>query len=243
MPQIRNTAAAIVLAGLAAGSAARAADAPEPRLITVAGRGEVRAVPDRATVTLGILARAPALETARAEANRVVAALLAVTRALQLAEADVHTTQLSVSPEYDFSAGQRSRRLLGYSVQRQVTVVLKDMARLGELIEKGLDAGANLASEPSLDSSRRPELEREALARAIADARANAAVVARALDGGVGAAHEVVQGGAFVRSLPMQGLAAAAVAADVNANYQPGELAFRANVTASFELLAAPAPH
>jgi uncharacterized protein len=235
-------AAAIVLAGLIASAAVRAAEPPEPGLLTVSGRGEVRAAPDRATVTLGILARAPALEPARAEANRVVGALLGVARELKIAAADVHTTRLGVSPEYDYGDGKRPRRLVGYSVQRQFVVELRDIDRLGELLEKGLDAGANLAGEPVLDSSRRAELERDALARAVADARANAGVIARALDGSVGSARAVTQGGAeSAPPVPMPRLAMASMAAAPE-TYQPGELTFAATVTARFELVAGPAP-
>lgn len=242
MRRCRAFAAAILLAGLAASAPGRAAEPPEPRLVTVSGRGEVRAAPDRATVTLGILARAPALESARAEANRVVGALLGVARELKIADADVHTTRLGVSPEYDYGDGKRARRLVGYVVQRQLVVELKDIDRLGELLERGLNAGANLAGEPLLDSSRRAELEREALARAVADARANAAVIARALDCSVGSAHSATQGGAEgPQPIPMQRMAMAAGAAAPE-TYQPGELAFAASVSVRFELVPGPAP-
>jgi uncharacterized protein YggE len=243
MPHVPVRAAALLLVCLAASAQGRAAEPLEPRLVTVTGRGEVRAAPDRATVTLGILARASALEAARSEANRVVAALLALARELKVADGDVRTTRLSVNPEYDEGDGRRARRLVAYQVQRQLIVELKDIDRLGELIEKGLGAGANLASEPLLDSSRRAELEREALGRAVADARANAAVIARALDGTVGGVRAVTAGGAEGAPLPMQrGVIAPMAAVTAAATYQPGELAFRASVTASFDLLPGAAP-
>jgi uncharacterized protein len=243
MRRLRVVAAALLLAGPGASLPGQAAEPPETRLVTVSGRGEVRAAPDRATVTLGILARGPALEPARAEASRVVGALQGVARELRIAEADVRTTRLNVSPDYDFGDGKRARRLVGYVVQRQVVVELRDIERLGELLERGLNAGANLAGEPVLDSSRRAELEREALARAVADARANAAVIARALDCSVGSARGAVQGGAeSPQPVPMQRLALAAAAAAPD-TYQPGELTFAASVTVRFELVAEPVRH
>jgi hypothetical protein len=235
----------LLLAGIGAGAPGLAAEPPEPRQITVSGQGEVHAAPDRATVTLGILARAPALDAARAEANRVVGALLAVTRGLKVADADVRTTRLSVGPEYDYGDGKRPRRLTGYTVQRQLVVELKDIDRLGELIEQGLGAGANLAAEPQLDSSRRADLERDALARAVEDARANAAVIARALGAAVGSARAVTQSGAGGRPpAPVMRVAMAAAApAAAPETYQTGELSFSATVTASFDLVPGTAPH
>jgi len=231
--------AVVLLATVATCTAALAAE-PPPHLVTVAGRGEVRAAPDRATVTLGVVARAPTVEPARTEANRVVAALLAVARGLKIADADVHATRLTVSPEYDFGDGKRPRRMVGYTVQREVVVELRDIDRLGDLIEKGLAAGANLATDAVLDSSRRADLEREALARAVADARANAAVIAQALDAGVGVVRAVTQGGASEAPprLFLQSLARPS-AAGGGETYQPGELTFAATVTASFDLIPA----
>jgi uncharacterized protein YggE len=236
-------AATLLLAGLAAAAPRAAAEPAEPRQITVSGQGEVHAAPDRATVTLGILARAPALDAARAEANRVVGALLAVTRGLKVADADVRTTRLSVGPEYDYGDGKRPRRLTGYSVQRQLVVELKDIDRLGELIEQGLGAGANLAAEPQLDSSRRADLEREALARAVGEARANASVIARALEVGLGSARTATQNGSGGRPpVPTMRVAMAAAGAPAAETYQTGELTFSATVTVSFDLVPAAAP-
>jgi len=242
MIRLRASAVALLAATLLAAAAGHAAEAAAERLVTVAGHGEVRGAPDRATVTLGILARAPTLEAARAEANRVMKSLLAVARELNVAEADVRGTRLAVNPEYDAGDGKRPRRLTGYSVQRQLIVELRDIDRLGELLEKGLDAGANLAGEPRLDSSRRAELEREALARAVADARANALVIARALGAALGNVRSVVAGGgAGPTPMPTQLYAAARRGADAE-SYQTGELTFAATVSASFELVPAAAP-
>jgi len=220
-------------------AAARGAPADEVREVTVVGHGEVRAAPDRATVTLGVRASAPTVAAARNEADRVVAALLAVTRAIKVADADVRTTGLSVSPDYDFGDGRRTRKLLGYSVERQVVAVLRDIDRLGELIERGLNAGANTASSPQLDSSRRAELEREALARAVGDARLNAAAIATALEATVGRVRAIRQGGAEM-PVPTAMVVTAARFNGVPAqaeSYQPGEIVFDATVSASFDLV------
>jgi hypothetical protein len=235
--------AGFTLIALLAGAAGRAAEAPAPRQVTVAGHGETRALPDRATVTLGIEARAAALAAAQAEANRVMGALLAVVRGLGVADSDVHATRLTVGPEYDVGDGRRPRQLVGYAVSRELIVELRDIDRLGLLIEKGLGAGANLVAEPRLDSSRRGDLEREALARAVGDARANAEVVAQALGVRVGAARSVSAAGEPpLVPVPAPRMAIASVAAPTAAEtYRPGELTFTASVTASFELEPPPA--
>jgi len=214
------------------------ADAVETRTLTVSGSGEVHATPDRATVTLGIQAREPTLESARATANRVVTTLLKSARDLGIADAQIRSTRLGVSPEYNYNDAKHGHPVVAYTVQRQVIIDLRDIDRLGELLERGISAGANLAGEPVLDSSHRADLEREALAKAVADARANAQVLAGALEASVGAPRSVSTGNPeagrpFVQ--PMAMLRAAAAPAPET--YQSGELSFTSSVTVTFDLV------
>ncbi|HXQ30699.1 MAG TPA: SIMPL domain-containing protein [Steroidobacteraceae bacterium] len=233
----------LVLAWLLPAAHARAEE-PAPRVLSVSGEGEVRAQPDRAIVTLGIVSREPTLEAARAGANRVMAALLKLTRDLGIAEQLVHSTRLSVNPEYTRNEPKRENRLVGYAVRRQLLVELRDLDRLGELLEKGITAGANVVGDPLLDSGQRHDLEREALARAVADARQNAAVVAKALDASVGAPRSVATTATRSPSLvPVRRMAmAAAAAAEAPETYQSGELTFSASVNAIFDLVPGPTP-
>ena len=238
-----RAAAGILLGALALIAAApgRAADTADARLVSVTGHGEVRATPDLAVVTLGIVARQPTLAGARAEANHVVEALLQVTRDLRLAPERVRSTRIGVNPEYSWNAKQRERQLVGYVVQRQLIVDLRDLDKLGELIERGITAGANVVSEPALDSSRRADLEREALALAVTDARSNATVIARTLGGSVGAARNVTSSGVASPPMPMAMAHVAMSKAESGAapeSYQSGELNFAANVSATFDFVA-----
>src|SRR5690606_41228399 len=68
--------------------------------------------------------------------------------------------------------------------------ILRDLDKLGPLLERAFDLGINQVSEPQLDSSRRRELEREALAKAVEDARLNAQAVARAAGARLGAPRD-----------------------------------------------------
>jgi uncharacterized protein YggE len=216
----------------------------DPRVVVVSGQGEVRAQPDRATVTVGVLARRPTVEAARQEANRVQAALLGVTRSLQIPDAQVRSTRVNVSPEYTWNESKRQREFVAYVVQRQIVVDLRDIEKLGPLMEKSLTAGANDVQEPFLDSTKRKDLEREALVLAVEDARRNADVLARAVGMAVGPARNV-QGSGVSPGPPMAmaRLDAVAAAAPVESpqTYQSGELVFGASANVTFDLVPAAA--
>ena len=127
------------------------------------GSGEVKAQPDMAYVTLGVEARKPTLADARSEVNAAVERILALTRELKIEPKFVDSTRLQVQPDYRWDEKASKQVLLGYVVSRQIEVEVRDLDRLGTLLEKSVSAGVNQVGEARLDSSRRKELEREAL--------------------------------------------------------------------------------
>lgn len=218
-----------------------------PRLATVSGQGEIRAEPDQARLTLGVEAREPTLEAARAKVNRSIEALLRLTRELGIPERHVNSTRLNVQPEYEWLENTRTRRLVAYVVSRSVGVDLRELDKLGPLVERSLGLGANQVGEPVLDHSRRVELERQALGLATQDALRNAEAMAGALHATVGAVRSL--NAAQESPPPMPAFAMATRAVQVTGSrvgapetYQPGELVFRANVGASFDLVPAATP-
>ena len=153
--------------------AAQAAEAPEAlarRSATVSGHGEVDATPDRARLSMSVEVIKPDLKAAQAKVNGIVRNYLAQAHALGARDEDISTAGLSINAEYDYS-GNKGRKFLGYHVSRGISVVVRDLDHVGDFLQHATDAGINNVSEPQLESSLEPELRRQALARAAADAR------------------------------------------------------------------------
>ncbi|HKU14560.1 MAG TPA: SIMPL domain-containing protein [Steroidobacteraceae bacterium] len=230
--------AGIVTGLLLGGAGAHAQQAEQPRTVGVSGQGEVRAEPDRATVTLGVESRKPKLDDARAEVAKTVDAVLKLTRDLKVDQKLVRATRVNVQPEYNWSQQANERNLIGYYVSRQVEVELHDLEKLGQLLERATDLGVNQMGDPRLDSSKRSDLVREALAKAVADARQNAEVIAKAAGARLGAARTINANTEFtpppmpmVRAMAMEAKAAPA------APYQSGEMTFNATVNVQYDLI------
>ena len=86
-----------------------------------------------------------------------------------------------MQPDYRWNDKDSQRVLLGYAATGQIEVELRDLDQLGALLERAVTAGANQIGEARLDSiKRKGDLERDALARAVADARLNAETLAKA---------------------------------------------------------------
>jgi hypothetical protein len=219
--------------------------APRPRTVAVSGQGEVQAEPDQAIVTMGVESRKPKLEDARAEVAKTVEAVLKLTRDLKIDQKYVRATRISVQPEYNWDNGARERNLIGYFVSRQVEVDLRDLEKLGRLLEKATDLGVNQLGDPRLDSSKRRELERQALAKAVEDARLNAEAVAKAAGAKLGPARTISATSGYVPPpMPMRvkTMAAGMEAADASQTYQSGQMVFNGNVQVEYDLSVAGEP-
>lgn len=231
-----------VLAGIAAGvllaGTASAQQAEYPRTIGVSGQGEVRAEPDRASLTLSIESRKPKLDDARAEVAKTVEAVLKLTRELKVDPKLVHATRINVQPEYNWQAQSNERNLIGYYVSRQVEVELRDLEKLGQLLERSIDLGVNQVGDPRLDSGKRQELVREALAKAVVDARQNAEVIAKAAGAKLGNARTINANTEFTPPpMPMVRAMAMEAKAAGGAPYQSGEMTFNATVNVQYDLI------
>lgn len=232
----------VILAGLLATlgvpAGAALADEARPRTVSVAGQGEVTAQPDMARVTLGVEARRPTLAAARAAVTATVDKVLALTRDLKIDPKYVNATRLQVQPEYNWNEKDRKRVLLGYVVSRQVEVELRDLDQLGALLERSVDAGANQVGDAALDSTKRKELERQAMTLAVQDARQNAEALARGAGVQLGPVRSL-NASSSPPPMPMYRMASdmAVAAAPPEATYQAGDMRFGASVSAEYDLV------
>ena len=212
------------------------AETPQ-RTISVQGEGAVEYVPDRARLRVSIVARSAEVTNAQAEAADVVAKVLEMADRLGLEREAVDTTAANVRPEYRWNRQREEQELIGYLAERSMTISVKSMDLLGELIEGSVAAGVNQVQAPELYSSRSRELYREALAAAAEDARRNATALAEALGAELGDVVTVSTHGAVTpRPMPQARMAMQADATEAAETYQAGERSHRTRVSVVFGL-------
>ena len=212
-----------------------------PRTISVSGSGTIDATPDIANLTLAVQRRDTNMEVARDATVKVSKAFLALCTKLGIKENKIRTSGLTIQPEYRWDEKQNQQIFTGYFVQRQLQVEINDLDKLGDVIEGAIDAGVNEVSPPQLDSSKKKELNRDALAEATADAKANAERIATSLGVKLGPVRTVIAGGSMPPPMPMQEMRMATMArsdgAATVANYVPGEISFDSRVDATFDVV------
>ena len=130
------------LTALAAVSPARALerliDISNDRWVEVSGEGSVTAAPDFARVTVGVTSTGRNAGEAMAANANAANALVSLIKAEGVPPADIQTSDVSISPTFAQSTpGQKtSPAIVGYSVSNNVTVVVRDISRLGALLDK-----------------------------------------------------------------------------------------------------------
>ena len=151
---------------------------PAERSISVPGRGEVLVAPDVVSVTLGVQTRDPNVAVAVEENNRLAAAIMEAARQAGVADSDMQTSYFNVyaQPEYDQSGVLMNQ--VTYWVDNNLTVRLRDVDRLSELLQDAVDAGATNIYGVTFSVAETTAAEVEARAEAMADAQSRAEQIA-----------------------------------------------------------------
>jgi uncharacterized protein len=157
-----------------------ASDTPPEHTISVGGSGKVAVVPDLATVRLGVVIERSTAKAAREAAAESMTRVVAALKKLDIAEKDIATANVSLSPVYSYPANQ-APKIRGYQLNNMVTVTVRDLDRLSDVLDDGIVAGATSVDGISFDVADRPASEAKAREAAVADAKAKAETLARGL--------------------------------------------------------------
>ena len=195
-----------------------------PDTITVSGVGTVDAVPNEAQMSFGAETRRP---TAQAAVAANADAMRRIINALRQAGGRELATQwVSVYP-YTDETGQVD----GFSASNSVSAV-SDVGDAPALIDAAAEAGANQISGPGLSSSNAEALYRQALGKAVAEARLRAETLAKAAGRSLDSITAIVEGGAD-QPVPLYDRAQAA---DSATPIVPGQQETSATVSVTFSL-------
>jgi uncharacterized protein len=207
-------------------AATHAADASGT--LTVTGAGSVTTKPDLAQISAGVTTQGrTAQETLRAN-SVAVAKVIAALKAKGIDSKDLQTDNVSLEPRTD----PDGTTVVGYSASNDVTAVVRDVTQTGAVIDAAVAAGANNVSGPSLAKGDQDELYRQALQKAVAQARAKAATLAQAAGVSLGELKAVSEDGV---PQPFAGVdRAAAYAADAAPPIEAGSAQVGASVTLVF---------
>jgi uncharacterized protein len=166
----------MVMLCLAVPASAQQSPAADPPIIVTQGSATVKRAPDRGWVTISAESRAKGPKEAQKLNADVMSAVLQKLKGTGLPDNAVQTTSYDLQPEFDYRDGRQTLR--GYVARNAVEVRVDDLPKLGEILDVAVTSGATSVGGVRFDLKDRDGAEREALRRAVADARARAEAVA-----------------------------------------------------------------
>lgn len=153
-------------------------NAPANGSITVIGRGEAFGTPDEAHAQVGVEIFADTAAEATAQNEATMQLIMEVLTAQGIAPEDIQTSNYSLWAE-QFYGERGPEGIVGYRVNNQVSITIRDLSKIGEVLAATTDAGANAIHGVFFTVSDPAALEAEARASAMENARQRAESLAQ----------------------------------------------------------------
>jgi uncharacterized protein YggE len=203
--------------------------------LNLSAYGETKLAPDMATIGLGVTTEAAqAAEAMTASAQRMSQVIAALKRG-GIAERDIQTSQISLEPQYRYESNQPPK-LTGYRASNQVTVIVRDLSRLGAAVDATVGAGANQVGGVSFGLADPAAAENTARKLAVKALQAKSDLYAQATGYRVLRLVSLTEGAAYGPPQPVPMVAMAARFEKAETPVAPGEVRVRIDVSAVYEL-------
>ena len=242
-PIYRRAPGVLLLATLLLAGAAMAQTAPvatpmissDGTLLSVSAQAEARQVPDVATLSTGVVTQASDANAAmRANATQMDKVMAAI-KAAGIADRDIRTSGISLNPQYKYVENQ-SPTITGYQASNTVDIKVRDLSRLGKVLDALVASGANQVNGPSFEIDQPEPVYDQARRDALEKAQARAQMYAKTLGLKVRRIVSIDEGGGYRPPMPMPMMAMSRAKAESDTAVAPGETTLSANLNVVFEL-------
>lgn len=211
--------------------------AMRPALINVTGTGYANVAPDMAVITIGVTVQAAnAGEAMSQNASRQQAVIDAV-KGSNIEARDIQTSNISLSPVQDYSQQGKPPVITGYQAGNMVTIRVRDLPKLGDVLDAIVAAGANEVQGISFQRDDAAKTEADARRNAVTNARDRAEVIAAAAGQRLGRLVALSDTQGPPQSPQPMMMRANMQSGDAKVPVEAGELRMSADVTATWEML------
>jgi len=219
----------------AAQSAPSIAVPSDATLLSVSASADVKRAPDVASIGAGVVTQAADANAAmRANAEQMQKVMAAI-RAAGIADKDIRTSGINLSPQYRYAENQPPA-ITGYQASNNVDLKVRDLGKLGKVLDALVASGANQVNGPSFEIDQPDAVQDEARRAALDKAQARAQMYAKSLGLRVRRIVSISEGGGFNPPMPMPMVRMAAMAKDAGTEVSPGENTVGASIDVVFEL-------
>lgn len=207
--------------------------AQEKPLVTVSGEHIIKVEPDEAEIDFAIITENKDLQEAKKTNDALVSKAIAFLKKESIPANDIKTTRLNVNPYKEYVKDKDPIPM--FRAQQSINVKVSDLDRLTDLISGLVDIGVNNIQNVEFKTSKMEELQNEARAKAMLDAKKKATILAESVGQSIGTVYTIHDNTVSEIGNPRPMMAYKSVAADsAQEPIATGEIEVIARVSASF---------
>lgn len=213
--------------------------------ISVSDTGTVYVKPDLAISNFSVVTEGKTVAEALGENTKKMNAVIDAVKKLGVEEKDLKTTNFNISPHYEWptpipfseSVSVDKRTLVGYDVNQSLEIKIRNLEKVGEIIQAATAAGANAAGDLQFTVENQDAVKEQARLEAINKAKTKAQNLAKQLGVGLGRVLYFNESGSFPYYFTMEkamdtGGGGAVPAPEI----QTGENKIEVTVTITYEI-------
>lgn len=235
------TLTSLVISAMLATTALASGEENKTGTISVTGVGIINAAPDMATINLTVLREAETAKSALSDNNSAMNDILDAMKEFGIEDKDLQTSNFSIHPRYIYPNNNnqiKSPRIVAYRVSNSLAIRIRDLARVGEILDKSVTLGVNEGGNISFGNSDPKPLQIQARAEAMKSAIEKANVLTQAAGIEIGSIRQISEQSFTPSPQPMlRGQVAKMAMAESDAvPIASGENTYRITVNVTFEL-------
>ncbi|OOC59395.1 SIMPL domain-containing protein [Paenibacillus ihbetae] len=181
-------------AGFGGATEAYAAEAVQQNIVTVLGKGEISVKPDIVYLSIGAESYAETAKSAqKANAQKMDKVIKVLKETWKIDDKDIKTEQFYVQPNYAYTE-KEGRKVQNYSAYHSLEVTLRDLNKVGEVLDAAAEAGANSIGNARFSVENPDTFEAQVIDKAMANADLKAQAIAKASKRQLGVVVNVTEG-------------------------------------------------
>jgi uncharacterized protein len=237
IPSRMTAASAGLLALLAMQVPALADNTPPIRTMTLSGEGEVKAAPDEAQLSVGVVNQARTAAAALAANSHAMNEVFGTLKHLGIPDKAMQTSNFSVTPQYQTTHnGNGPQRIANYEVSNTVFFTVDDLGKLGPALDALVASGSNALGDIAFTIRDPKQLLAQARAAAMKDAIERAQTYAHAAGVQLGPIVSISEGGSEAPSPVFRAAKGMMMAMAAPTPVAAGQLSVTATVNITFEI-------
>jgi len=146
--------------------------------ISVGGMGKVFVKPELANISIGVESRAKTAGEASGQNKRDMNQVMSSLKTMGIKDEDIQTTDYSIYPDIRYNE-KEGEKIIGYVARNMVQVKVRGLDKIGDILDKVTDAGANAIHGIRFTVEDPSQYKDEARKLAVADAKSKAEKLAK----------------------------------------------------------------